>query len=178
MVHWRFFPRNCIRSTSIKLNQFIQSTTLEEQRPLCWFKIWQKMSKLSRSRQKRVLDVPPSLSGHPSIDKKLHQKEVSSPVAGTKILMELYGCKQEEGETVRVFAARLNQIAARFALAKLCGCDAIIWCLMLPLRCYIFCCALLGGTKNYNPCVSSKLKMGGQKVSQRVNKSFLCNSDF
>ena len=77
-----------------------------------------------------------------------------------------------------MFAARVNQIAARFPLAKLCDCDAIIWCLMLPLRCYIFCCALLGGTKKYNPCVSSKLKMGGQKVSQRVNKSFLCNSDF
>ena len=80
------------------------------------------MSKLSRSRQKRVLDVPPSLSGCPSVNEKLHQKEVSSPVAEMNILMELYGCKQEEGETVRVFAARLNQIAASFPLANLCDC--------------------------------------------------------
>ena len=94
------------------------------------------MSKLSRSRQRRVLDVPPkirtarppSLSGHPSIDEKVLPKEVSSPVVQMNALMELYGCKQERGETVRMFAARVNQIAASFPLAKLChcGCNQLV----------------------------------------------------
>ena len=103
---------------------------------ILWFRILQKMSKLSRSRPRKVLDVPPnirtarepSLSGHPSIDEKVLPKEVSSPVVQMNALMELYGCKQEQGETVRMFAARVNQIAASSPLSKLChcGCNQLV----------------------------------------------------
>ena len=64
----------------------------------------------------------PSLSCHPPIDLNLLSKKVSSQVVPKTILVELYRCKQEQGETVRAFATRVNQLASSYPLAKLCDC--------------------------------------------------------
>ena len=87
------------------------------------------MSKLSRSRPRRVSYVTPIraakttlLSSHPPLDEKLPLKKVSSQVVPKNILVDLYRCKQEQGETVSAFAARVNQLASSYPLAKLCDC--------------------------------------------------------
>ena len=84
------------------------------------------MSKLKRHRPKQVLDDQTLSRPDPPdrpIDKTSEPtKNHSSPAVSGKVLMDLYRCQQDQVESVRAFFARVNQIASRVPLSKLCDC--------------------------------------------------------
>ena len=92
--------------------------------------IGRKMSKLKRHRRKQVLndptlsrpDPPPHGTDLPIEKTSPPTKNLSSPLVSAKTLMDLYVCKQDQGESVRAFFARVNQIASRVPLSKVCDC--------------------------------------------------------
>ena len=88
------------------------------------------MSKLKRHRPKQVQDAPPLRRPDPpphSTDLPIENtsppaKNLSSTLVSAKTLMDLYMCKQDQGESVRALFARVNQIASKCPLSKLCDC--------------------------------------------------------
>ena len=92
--------------------------------------IGRKMSKLKRHRRKQVLndptlsrpDPPPHCTDLPIENTSPPAKNLSSTLVSAKTLMDLFVCKQDQGESVRAFFARVNQIASRVPLSKLCDC--------------------------------------------------------